>query len=64
MLENHTVRHDAPGRSLELVWDRECAGKWLDAVVRTAVTTSDEARLAMTDDFAVPCGDANSRMAT
>ena len=52
MLENHTVHHDAPGKSLELVWDRECAGKWLDAVVRMTVTTSVEAQLAMADDLA------------
>ena len=52
MLEAYTVRHYAPGKLLELVWDREYAGKWLDAAVRIAVNTGDEDQLAMAGDFA------------
>jgi len=52
MLEAYTARHYAPGKLLELVWDREYAGKWLDAAVRMAVNTSDKDQLATVDGFA------------
>lgn len=31
MREAYSARHHAPGKLLELAWDREYAGKWLDA---------------------------------
>jgi len=52
MLEAYTARHYAPGKLLELVWDREYAGKWLDAATRTTVNTGDEDQLTMVDAFA------------
>lgn len=33
MLEAYASPHYAPGRLKELAWDREYAGKWLDAAV-------------------------------
>jgi len=52
MLEAYDARHYAPGKFLELIWDREYAGKWLDAATRTAVSTGNDAQLAMVDAFA------------
>ncbi|MHC4192285.1 MAG: beta-L-arabinofuranosidase domain-containing protein, partial [Planctomycetota bacterium] len=52
MLEAYDVRHYAPGKFLELVWDREYAGKWLDSATRTAVNTGDDTQLTMVDAFA------------
>ncbi|MHC4132981.1 MAG: beta-L-arabinofuranosidase domain-containing protein [Planctomycetota bacterium] len=51
MLEAYDTRHYAPNKFLELIWDREYAGKWLDAVTRTAVSTKSDIQLAMVDDF-------------
>jgi DUF1680 family protein len=51
MLEAYDTRHYAPGKFLELIWDREYAGKWLDAATRTAVSTGDDTQLTMVDDF-------------
>jgi DUF1680 family protein len=52
MLEAYDVRHYAPKKFLELIWDREYAGKWLDAATRTAVSTGNDAQLTMVDAFA------------
>ena len=52
MLEAYDARHYAPGKLLELIWDREYAGKWLDAATRTSVSTGNDAQLAMVDSFA------------
>lgn len=52
MLEAYAARHYSPGKLLELMWDREYAGKWLDAAIRTAVNTGNDAQLAMVDAFA------------
>jgi DUF1680 family protein len=52
MLEAFATRHYSPGKLLERVWDGEYAGKWLDAATRTAVSTGDDAQLAMVDAFA------------
>jgi DUF1680 family protein len=51
MLEAYDARHYTPGKFLELIWDREYAGKWLDAATRTSVSTSSDTQLAMVDDF-------------
>jgi len=52
MLNAYAIRHYAPGKLLELVWDREYAGKWLDAATRTAVNIGEDSLLAMVDAFA------------
>lgn len=52
MLEAFATRHYAPGGFMELVWDREYGGKWLDAAIRTAANTGNEDKLKMIDDFA------------
>jgi DUF1680 family protein len=51
MIEAYDVRHYAPNKFLELVWDREYGGKWLDAATRAAVHSGDDTLLAMVDDF-------------
>ena len=52
MIRAFDERHYAPGKFLELIWDREYAGKWLDAATRTAASTGNDAQLAMVDAFA------------
>jgi len=52
MLRAYSVRHYSPGKLLELVWDREYGGKWLDSATRTAVNTGNKELLAMVDNFA------------
>ena len=52
MLTSYTERHYAPGKLLELVWDREYGGKWLDAASRMSVCTQDAALTSLTADFA------------
>jgi hypothetical protein len=52
MLEAFKTRHYAPGKSLELIWDREYGGKWLDAAARVAANTGNYAQRMMADAFA------------
>jgi len=52
MLEAFASRHYSPGKLLERMWDGEYAGKWLDAAVRVAVNSGDQAKLSMVDAFA------------
>jgi len=52
LLEAYATRHYAPGKLLEFAWDREYAGKWLDAATRIAVNTGNNVQLTRVDAFA------------
>ena len=52
MINAFFERKYAPGNFLELVWEREYGGKWLDAAVRAGINTNDISLLSKADHFA------------
>lgn len=51
MLGAFASRQYNPGKLLERVWDREYAGKWIDAATRSAVNSGDPEPLKQLDAF-------------
>jgi DUF1680 family protein len=52
MINAFAERKYVPGYFLELVWEREYGGKWLDAAVRAGINTNDFSLLSKADHFA------------